>query len=142
MFTVHGIGIGGGIAIGRAYLIDKTLDNASPHTIEMNEIEHEIERFNSAISQTKIELELIRGNIPPNTPAELSAFLSLAIMMLSDSQIAKEPIKIITSEMCSAEWAIKLQADRLGHKFDGMVDAYLKERKFDVLQIFEKILKI
>ncbi len=141
MFTIHGTGIGGGIAIGNAYLIDKTLENVSQHHIEAHQVNDEIARFNQALFQTKLDLETLRANVPSQTPAELSAFLSLAIMMLSDSHIAKEPIKIISNELCGAEWAIKLQADRLSKKFDDMEDLYLKERKFDILQIFEKIFK-
>jgi phosphotransferase system enzyme I (PtsI) len=139
--TIHGIGLGGGITIGNAFILDKNLDDATVHKLEKHEVKAEILRFKDAISQTRRELELLRSNIPHGAPAELGAFLSLSIMMLSDSQIAQAPINIITDEECNAEWAIKLQADKLELQFDEMEDEYLKERKHDVTQVLERIFK-
>src|SRR6185437_14815072 len=90
-----------------------------------------------ALQMTRRELERLRNNIPEDAPAELGAFLSLSIMMLNDSQIARAPIEIIRSEECNVEWAIKLQAEKLDERFDEMSDSYLKERKHDVLQVLE-----
>jgi phosphotransferase system enzyme I (PtsI) len=138
---LHGIGLGGGIAIGNAYILDKRLDDATQHTIEDFEIPQEIQRFEVAVRHTRRELELLRGSIPPNAPAELGAFLSLSIMMLGDSQISQAPIQIIRDESCNVDWALKLQADKLAAQFDKMEDEYLKERKHDVVQVLERIFK-
>ena len=139
--ALHGIGLGGGIAIGQAYILDKSLDDATQHTLEQVEVTAEITRFEEALRNTRKELENIRGTIPSGAPAELGAFLSLNIMMLSDSQIAQAPIEIIKRESCNAEWAIKLQADFLASQFEEMEDEYLKERKNDVIQVLERIFK-
>jgi phosphotransferase system enzyme I (PtsI) len=138
---LHGIGLGGGIAIGNPYILDKSLDYVAPQALEPHEIKAEIDRFTDAVQQTRRELERLRNNIPEDAPAELGAFLSLSIMMLNDSQIASAPIDIIKSEECNVEWAIKLQADKLAERFDEMSDDYLKERKYDVLQVLERIFK-
>jgi phosphotransferase system enzyme I (PtsI) len=139
--ALHGIGLGGGIAIGKAYILDKSIDDAIQHTLEESEISAEISRFEEALRNTRKELEQIRGTIPIGAPAELGAFLSLNIMMLGDSQIAQSPIEIVKRESCNAEWAIKLQAEFLSSQFDEMEDAYLKERKNDVIQVLERIFK-
>lgn len=138
---LHGIGLGGGIAIGNPYILDKSLDYVAQHAIEAHEIEGEVTRFNDALQRTRRELERLRSNIPEDAPAELGAFLSLSIMMLNDSQIALVPLEIIRSEECNVEWAIKLQADKLSERFDEISDSYLKERKHDVLQVLERIFK-
>ena len=139
--TIHGIGLGGGITIGKAFILDKSLDDATVHKLEKHEIKAEVSRFTDAINQTKREFELLKSNIPKTAPQELGSFLSLSIMMLSDSQIAKAPINIILEEECNAEWAIKLQANKLELQFDEMEDEYLKERKNDVIQVLERIFK-
>lgn len=138
---VHGIGLGGGIAIGNPYILDKNLDFAVHYTLEENEIDSEVVRFEEALRVTKRELELLRNNIPPDAPSELGAFLSLSIMMIGDSQISLVPISIIREEACNVEWAIKLQAEHLAERFDEMSDTYLKERKHDVLQVLDRIFK-
>lgn len=139
--VLHGFGLGGGIAIGQAYILDKDLDDVAEFTLELNEIDSELKRFEDALSMTRKELEYLRSSIPSGAPAELGAFLSLSIMMLSDSQISKAPLEIIKKESCNAEWAIKLQADNLSKQFDEMDDEYLKERKSDVVQVLERIFK-
>ncbi len=139
--AIYGIGLGGGIAIGNAYILDKNLDDATSHLLEDDEIADEIIIFEEALRKTRRELEVLRVNIPPNAPAELGAFLSLSIMMLGDSQISQAPITIIKEECCNVEWALKLQADRLAAKFEEMQDEYLKERKHDVVQVLERIFK-
>lgn len=138
---LHGIGLGGGIAIGNPYILDKSLDYVALQALEASEIESEVQKFTDAVQLTRRELERLRNNIPEDAPAELGAFLSLSIMMLNDSQIARAPIEIIRNEECNAEWAIKLQADKLAERFDEMSDSYLKERKHDVLQVLERIFK-
>lgn len=139
--TLHGIGLGGGIVIGQAYILDQNLDNAINTVIEEDDIDQEIQRFEDALVTTRRELELLRNNIPPNAPAELGAFLSLNIMMLSDSQVASAPAKLIKTEQCSVEWALKLQSEIMSRSFDLMEDDYLKERKHDVIQVFSRIFK-
>ena len=139
--TIHGIGLGGGITIGNAFILDKNLDDATHLKLEKHEVKAEITRFKDAVKQTRRELELLRSNIPSDAPAELGAFLSLSIMMLSDSQISHAPVKIIGEEECNSEWAIKLQAEKLASQFDEMEDDYLKERKHDVTQVLERIFK-
>jgi phosphotransferase system enzyme I (PtsI) len=139
--AIHGIGLGGGVTIGRAYVIDKNLEDASLYLLEENDVELEVKRFEDAFLKTRRELEQLRVDIPINAPAELGAFLSLSIMMLGDSQVSLVPINIIKEELCNVEWALKLQADRLSAKFDEMHDDYLKERKYDIVQVLERIFK-
>ncbi|RTL00717.1 MAG: phosphoenolpyruvate--protein phosphotransferase [Proteobacteria bacterium] len=139
--VLHGFGLGGGIAIGQAYILDKDLDDVAEFTLEENEIPNELARFEEALRATRKELEYLRSTIPSGAPAELGAFLSLNIMMLSDSQISQAPLDLIKRESCNAEWAIKLQADFLSKQFDEMDDEYLKERKSDVVQVLERIFK-
>lgn len=139
--ALHGFGLGGGIAIGQAFILDKELDDVAQFTLDNEEIIIEISRFEEAVKSTRKELEYLRGNIPSSAPAELGAFLSLNIMMLGDAQISQAPIELIKQESCNAEWAIKLQADYLSHQFDEMEDEYLKERKSDVVQVLERIFK-
>lgn len=139
--VLHGFGLGGGIAIGQAYILDKDLDDVAEFTLDNDEIPAELSRFEEALKATRKELEYLRSTIPSGAPAELGAFLSLSIMMLSDSQISQAPLEIIKRESCNAEWAIKLQADILSRQFDEMEDEYLKERKSDVVQVLERIFK-
>ncbi|UTH75289.1 phosphoenolpyruvate--protein phosphotransferase [Chromobacterium sp. IIBBL 290-4] len=136
---LHGVAIGGGIAIGRAHLISRSMDDVAHYLLEDEEIPAEKSRFDEAVRATRKELEMLWGSIPENAPAELGAFLSLHIMLLSDVTISIEPREIIEKQRCNAEWALKLQCDHLVEQFDAIEEDYLRERKNDVLQVIERI---
>ncbi|MBV8046661.1 MAG: phosphoenolpyruvate--protein phosphotransferase [Paludibacterium sp.] len=138
---LHGVAIGGGVAIGRAHLISRSMDDVAHYSLEEDELPAEIARFDEAIRTTRKELEMLWGTIPENAPAELGAFLSLHIMLLGDVTISREPREIIVAQKCNAEWALKLQSDMLIAQFEAIEEDYLRERKHDVLQVIERIFK-
>ncbi|WP_174874763.1 phosphoenolpyruvate--protein phosphotransferase [Vogesella oryzae] len=138
---LHGVPIGGGIAIGRAHLLTQSMDDVVHLVLDDDEIPAEQARFDLAVRETRKQLELLWGTIPENAPAELGAFLSLHIMLLSDPTISREPRELVESQRCNAEWALKLQCDALVAQFDAIDDDYLRERKHDVLQVIERIFK-
>ncbi len=139
--VLHGVPIGGGVAIGRAHLLSQSMDDVVHLVLDDSEIAAEQQRFDSAVRDTRKQLELLWGSIPENAPAELGAFLSLHIMLLSDVTISRDPRDLIDSQRCNAEWALKLQCDTLVEQFDAIEEDYLRERKHDVLQVVERIFK-
>jgi phosphotransferase system enzyme I (PtsI) len=138
---LHGVAIGGGIAVGRAHLISRSMDDVAHYELDDDEVQAEVARFDEAIRATRKELEMLWGSIPDNAPAELGAFLSLHIMLLGDPGISRDPRDIIGAQNCNAEWALKLQSDALVSQFDSIEEDYLRERKHDVLQVIERVFK-
>ena len=60
--------------------------------------------------------------------------------MLDDPVIATAPINTIREQKKNAEWALKLNADRLITFFEGIEDAYLRSKQNDVIQVVDRIL--
>lgn len=137
--VLHGIAAGKGIAIGRAHLIARGINEVPQFDILPNELASEKARFEAAIKATRKELEQLRSAIPENAPTELGAFISLHLMLLTDATLSRDPIDIIEEQSINAEWALKLQTDKLAKQFDEIDDAYLRERKQDMLQVVERI---
>jgi phosphotransferase system enzyme I (PtsI) len=137
--SLHGIGIGGGIAIGRAHLVSHTDLEVAHYEITPAEVAGEIARYDAAVRTTRKDLEQLWGSIPENAPTELGAFLSLHVMLLNDHTISREPRDIIAEQHCNAEWALKLQQDRLLEQFDEIEEEYLRERRNDVIQVVERL---
>ncbi len=140
-FMLQGTGVSGGIAIGRAHLISHAHLDVSHYTVPQKMIPAEIARFESAVAATREELEELRDSIPHDSPAEFGAFLDLHLMILADSTLSDAPRKIIESQHCNAEWALKQQMTYLLAQFDKIEDSYLRERKADVVQVVERVLK-
>jgi len=140
-FTIHGIGVSGGVAIGHAHLMTHAGLEVPRYDVPPYQAAEESARFDAAIKQVRAEFEDLRASIPATAPAEISAFINLHQMILSDSTLSVAPRRIIETENCNAEWALKLQTDAVLARFDEMEDEYLRERRVDVIQVAERVMK-
>jgi phosphotransferase system enzyme I (PtsI) len=140
-FTLHGIAVTGGIAIGHAHLISHTSMEVAHYVLPKQFLGEEIARFDAALLATRIEFSSLRSNRPTYAAAEFDAFLELHQMILDDPLLSVAPRDMIASEQCNAEWALKVHAETLQAQFDEFEDAYLRERQTDVKQVAERLLK-
>ena len=140
-FSLHGIPVSRGIAIGRAHLLRSAALDVKHYLISQEKIEAEVDRLSNAIAQVHAELQTIRQDLSPEAPSELGAFIDVHALILSDPIVSEQPLDIIRSRNYNAEWALLTQIDALSAQFDEIEDAYLRERKNDILQVGERILK-
>jgi len=140
-FVLHGVGVCGGIAIGRAHLVSRAKLEAAHYDVPEAQIADECARFDAAIATVRADLEDVRSSVPASAPAEFTAFIDLHLMILSDATLATMPCRIIETERCNAEWALKVQMDALLAQFEAIEDPYLRERRADVVQVVERIMK-
>jgi phosphotransferase system enzyme I (PtsI) len=141
-FTMHGVGVSGGIAIGYARLVSHALLEVVHYKIPAHLVEEEALRFAQAVATVRKDLEDIRHELPASAPAELGSFISTHLMILSDPALSDMPKEIIRGEYCNAEWALKQQLDDLVEQFEQIEDEYLRERKHDVVQVVERVIKV
>lgn len=141
-FSIHGVGVSSGIAIGHAHLLSNALLEVVHYQLPKHLIDDEVKRFSNAIATVKQDLAQIKGSLRKNAPAELAAFIGTHLMMLEDKSLSEVPKNIIRNEQCNAEWAIKLQMDDIVDQFEQIEDSYLRERKQDVIQVVERIIKV
>ena len=141
-FTLQGVGVSSGIAIGHAHLVSNALLEVVHYQLPKHLIDDEVKRFDDAIATVKYDLEAINSSLRKNAPAELSAFIGTHLMMLADKSLSEIPKHIIKNEQCNAEWAIKLQMDDVVAQFEQIEDEYLRERKQDVIQVVERVIKV
>ena len=141
MMVLHGYAAGKGIAIGRAHLVVRGISELPQYHLPESELAGEVARFEAAVKATRKQLEQLRSAIPENAPAELGAFISLHLMLLGDVTLSREPADILQEQAINAEWALKIQTDRLSQQFDEIDDEYLRQRKQDMLQVVERIQK-
>jgi phosphotransferase system enzyme I (PtsI) len=140
-FTLHGIAVSSGIAIGHVHLISHTALEVAHYKLPKEMLAQEVMRFEAALVTTRNELSSLRASRPQLAAAEFDAFLDLHLMILDDEHISRIPRDMIKREHCNAEWALKMQMDELVAHFEAFDDAYLRERKTDVMQVVERLLK-
>ena len=141
-FTIHGIGVSGGIAIGHAQLVSHAQLEVAHYDISKARVTDEKARFDAAVVTARAELASLGEHIPIGAPAEFEAFLNVHLMILDDPTLSEMPKQLIESLQCNAEWALKLQMDALIEQFESIEDGYLRDRKTDVIQVVERILKV
>jgi len=141
-FTIHGIGVSGGIAIGHAQLVSHAQLEVAHYDISKSRVAEEKARFDAAVVTARAELASLGEHIPAGTPAEFEAFLNVHLMILDDPTLSEMPKQLIETLQCNAEWALKLQMDALIDQFESIEDGYLRDRKTDVIQVVERILKV
>jgi phosphotransferase system enzyme I (PtsI) len=140
-FSLHGIPVSSGIAIGRAYLIAPAALDVDHYLVELAQIECEIERFRAALKAVQNELERLNEDLSADAPSEVGAFIHVHTMILNDAMLVQETIDLVRTRRFNVEWALTEQLERLSRHFDDIEDEYLRERKADVRQVVERILK-
>jgi phosphoenolpyruvate-protein phosphotransferase (PTS system enzyme I) len=140
-FVLHGFPVSSGITVGNAHLVATARLEVAHYEIAPAAIDAEVARFDRAMQAAQDELVSLKAHIPPDSPAEFEAFLDLHRMILNDSALAQAPREVIRKRRANAEWALVQQMERLVERFDEIDDPYLRERKADVQQAVERVLK-
>jgi phosphotransferase system enzyme I (PtsI) len=144
-FAIHGIAVARGIAIGRAVVMGSGRADVAHYFIEPAQVEREIERVrvgrNAVVDEIHRLQQTIAGMGPKEAPHELTALLDVHLMLLEDEDLIAGVKHWITDRLYNAEWALITQLEVLSRQFDDMEDEYLRERKADLEQVAERILR-
>lgn len=139
---ILGVGVGGGIAIGRAHLLTASEIDIRHYAIERKDVFHEVTRLNNAFSLVRAELDELRGQVMADAPQEVRAFLDLHRMILDDSLLADAPRDLVRTRLINAEWALSIQLEEVCKQFDAIDDAYFRERSQDVRQVVDRVMQL
>jgi phosphotransferase system enzyme I (PtsI) len=140
-FSIHGLAVARGIAIGRAVLVASSRVDVAHYFIKHEQVQSELERLAEARDAVCVELQSLHDNLPKDSPPELSAILEVHLMMLQDTMMVDGVKGWIKDRLYNAEWALTSQLDVVARQFDEMDDPYLRERKGDLEQVVERILR-
>jgi phosphotransferase system enzyme I (PtsI) len=144
-FSVRGLAVAQGIAIGRAVLIASSRIDVAHYFIEASDVEAEIARMGAGRDAVIDELGRLQHSVSQmsrkEAPHELAAMLDVHLMLLQDEMLSDGVNHWITDRLYNAEWALTTQLELISRQFDDMEDAYLRERKADLEQVVERILR-
>ena len=140
-FSISGLAVSRGIAIGRAVLVGSIRVDVVHYFIEADQIESEIDRVRLGRNAVVQELQRLQEELPPDAPQELAALLDVHLMLLQDEILTAGIKHWITERLYNAEWALTTQLEVISRQFDEMEDQYLRERKADLEQVVERILR-
>ena len=142
MFSVHGTGIGGGIVIGRARVLESRQRDVPRYRLRPGQLDTELARFETAIEVVRAELFALAEHLPADGPAEARALLDVHVMILDDPALAQAARDAMREHLWNAEWAVSAQAGHLAAQFDEFEDQYLRERGRDVQQVADRVIRV
>jgi len=139
MLALHGAGVGKGIAIGEAYILEREVLEIPEYVLPRHLLEEEVARFTAAVERARAELEEIARHIPEEAPPEAAGFLEAHLLMLRDRMLVEAPIQTMRERQYNAEWALQIHAQNLMDVFAHMDDPYLRNKQVDIRQVVDRI---
>lgn len=139
---VFGLPVARGVAIGKAVLVASSRVDVAHYFISPDRVEAEIDRLRRARDAVAEELAGLKRDMPSDAPAELGALLDVHLMLLHDEALTGATKQWIVERHYNAEWALSAQLEVLARQFDEMEDDYLRERKADIEQVVERLLRV
>lgn len=136
---LRGHGASRGSALGRARV-------RLPHALEVveqriaaNAVEKELQRLHDAVDSTRGEMHILRERLHGALVKEVGEFLDLHALLLDDPELLHGLDELIRAGRYTADYALRLQRDRLAAVFDGMDDPYLRSRMDDLDHVIGRI---
>ena len=139
-FSIHGLAVARGIAIGRAVLVASSRADVAHYFVKPDQVNAEIQRLRVARDAVVDELQRLQKDMPKDAPHELDALLDVHLMLLQDEELTSGVVQWIKTRLYNAEWALTSQLDIIVRQFEEMEDPYLRERKADMEQVGERVL--
>ena len=135
--VLSGHGASRGSALGRARV-------RLPHVLEVAEqrvddVEAELARLHAAIRIVREEMRVLRERLHGALAQEVGEFLDLHALLLDDPELLRGLDDLIRGDHYSADYALRLQRDRIASVFANMDDAYLRSRIDDIDQVIGRI---
>lgn len=128
-----------GSALGRARVrLPHALDIAETR-IDPGQVEAERMRFQAAVAHVRAEMRELRERLHGALAHEIGEFLDLHALLLDDPELLSGIDELIRVGLYSADYALRLQRDRIAAVFEGMDDAYLRSRIDDIDQVIGRL---
>jgi len=142
-FTIHGLPVSQGIAIGHVHLVSHAMLEVSHYHVPVRHLAEELSRLDEAVATVQGELVGLKAAATSGqSHSEVGAFVDLQMMMLADPLLIDAARDLIMERRCNAEWALVQQMEHLVGQFEQIEDPYLRERKADVVQVVERLVKV
>ncbi len=138
--TLQGIAGSPGIAIGKAYLVEREdVGVVEKRFVEQKNIPSEVRRFKEAVKKAQKQLQDVIEEVPAEFRDHIY-ILDAHMMLLKDRKIYNGTIEYIKQEKVNAEWAIKVVVDEVKAIFMKMPNPYFRDRGSDIAHIYKLIL--
>lgn len=136
---MKGIGASPGIAIGKALVVEENEIVIEKRAV--TDVEAEVKKLNDAVEVSKEELTAVKEKVAKEVGEEESEIFGAHLLVLEDPEFIGEAENKIKNEAVNAEYALNEVKDMFVAIFEGMDNAYMKERAADVKDVTGRVLR-
>ena len=138
--VISGVAASPGIAIGKAYLVNRSqVEFHRLSLISESLIEEEVNRFMKAVENATEQLEQIKAAVPEELSGH-AFILDAHLLLLKDRLLYDASINLIREERINAEWALNKNLERAREMFGRIKDEYIRGRIKDIEDVTDRIL--
>jgi len=137
----HGIGVSPGIAIGRALVIEARRPRAKRETLDPAHVPYEIGRLKKALEDSRLQIQEVQGRIAKEVGLQYARIFEAHLLILEDRLLMEEAIRFIQTQRVNAEYAVQEVLEPVRQAFSRVEDGYLRERRTDVDDVGDRILR-
>ena len=140
MKVLNGIPASPGVAIGRAFLINRALPRSVHSTVPKDQAEDEVAAFLHSVARSREQIQAIREGVKDQS-SDHYQILSVHLALLEDSMLVDQTVRLIRENQFKADWAFNKVLQNLLETFHRIEDKYLRERGHDLRQIGHRVLE-
>jgi len=137
---LKGIPASPGIAIGKAYILDKENFCILEYRIKKEEVDKEVRRFKRAVEESKRQILKIKEKVREKIGEKEANIFQSYLSILEDPLLIEETIKKIKEERLNAETALREVCKSFLERFKVVQTEFIEERFRDIEDIAERIL--
>ncbi len=141
MRILQGVGVSGGIAIGRAVVVETRALEVYRIPLADADVEPEIERFAEAVEQARAEVARTRQRAGEDLGEHTGAIFDAHLLVLCDTGFLDRVTERIRQERVNAEWAVYRAAEEYAGRFAAMENEYIRERRIDIEDVVHHLLR-
>lgn len=137
---LKGTTVSQGIAIGYAHLLSVEDFPLPAYEVKPEEVESEVNRFNSALKLTIDELNSVKESGRFSSSEEAIAIFDVHIAILNDPYLKRNTISRIIKEGKNAEIAFATSIKNVIEALENSSDEYFKERVIDIKGLSHRVI--
>ncbi|HDN85336.1 MAG TPA: phosphoenolpyruvate--protein phosphotransferase, partial [Candidatus Aerophobetes bacterium] len=136
-----GVAASPGIAIGKAYILEKENLCILEYKIKQEEVEREIKRFKKAVEESKKQILEIKDKVSKEIGKQEAYIFQSYLNILEDPLLIDGTIEKIKNSRLNAEAALRATYKSFPEKFKAIQSEFIKERFRDVEDVAQRILQ-
>ena len=140
MKVLNGVAASPGVAIGKAFFLNRALPRSVHSTVPKEQIEEEAGAFMRAVARSKEQIHTIRAGVKDHS-SDHYQILTVHLALLEDSMLVDQTVRLIRENQFKADWAFNKVLQNLLETFHRIEDQYLRERGHDLRQIGHRVLE-